>query len=674
MLPIFRLPINPFTSKVVGATLHGLPATSPAATTNVTYLLFQRTLQQAISFEPKDLRWQHEVPRAAIFSKSAISSDDMNPAHCPVNTQTGIFRATEPRLMSKQSAESQEDNQGPEGKRKSMGTGTKIGLSIGAVGALSVLSDAYDAYLDHYGEEQPLFTAASSGNLDEVNALIRDGVNINRCYHMRSPISAALYRALSPNAHTHSHGDYVEVIKALLAAGAKIRFNDLRFALNPDSLADERYRIHNPDLKMRVEIVKALCEAEENSREITEAFKCEWSKHIKLDVIKACIDRGKLSLTPWEKAVLLGNANEVQSLLTTVDINKDIGGTALQRAAEYGFTETAKVLLAAGARIPSRPYDNLFKTAAFHNHPGIIRALKEAGITTFDDFDGEDSDSRTPLMVAAFHGNVEALQALIDIGADIHIKNKRGDSALTIANKRYHSEPVIQALFNAGADVNQADTNDNPLLIMPATNGDKKRVAMLLHNGADVNRPDAHNMTALHYAVHEDEIDVVKDLLAKGANPNLPNDLKQTAFSMAIRKGNPEMIEALSQAGGNPALIVPYENITMEDLIAGGSDVTKANEDGMTDLIRSVAKSDRDLTQKLFKAGADVNQAGLYGVTPLMLAVALKDWPMVRDLLEKGANVDQATDTGVTALMVVEQFPHSGIKNDLLKAKKAQNL
>ncbi len=64
-----------------------------------------------------------------------------------------------------------------------------------------------------------------------------------------------------------------------------------------------------------------------------------------------------------------------------------------------------------------------------------------------------DETGETPLMLAARKGRVEALQLLIEAGADLDARNEAGQTALFLAVMKEHTE-AVRVLIEAGADIN----------------------------------------------------------------------------------------------------------------------------------------------------------------------------------------------------------------------------
>jgi len=89
----------------------------------------------------------------------------------------------------------------------------------------------------------------------------------------------------------------------------------------------------------------------------------------------------------------------------------------------------------------------------------------------------------------------------------------------------------------------------------------------------------------------------------------------------------------------------------IQELLATGTAVNEAENDGSTALLWGVYHGDADMVTALLEAGADVNAANDLGVSPLLQAARTGDEPMLRILLDKGAVLTAATLGGETPLM-----------------------
>ena len=93
-------------------------------------------------------------------------------------------------------------------------------------------------------------------------------------------------------------------------------------------------------------------------------------------------------------------------------------------------------------------------------------------------------------------GNIERVKELLDSGADINVRNYKGQSALHCASKAGFRE-VVQLLVDRGADINATDKQGLTPLATAMRSTIKDKIALreiaetLIHNGADIDLTDA---------------------------------------------------------------------------------------------------------------------------------------------------------------------------------------
>lgn len=127
-------------------------------------------------------------------------------------------------------------------------------------------------------------------------------------------------------------------------------------------------------------------------------------------------------------------------------------------------------------------------------------------------FDEIGSSGRTPLMEAAFDGNIDVVRALIQSGAIISIQNSYGLTALHDAAAEGHSE-IVELLIKSGANID-ACSNQNVTPLMCAAAWDYfDTVKLLLDLGADASIQDCIGATALDTAIEKGEDDRIVELL-----------------------------------------------------------------------------------------------------------------------------------------------------------------
>ncbi|MHC4333065.1 MAG: ankyrin repeat domain-containing protein [Planctomycetota bacterium] len=166
----------------------------------------------------------------------------------------------------------------------------------------------------------------------------------------------------------------------------------------------------------------------------------------------------------------------------------------------------------------------------------------------------------TALGVAAWAGNSNVLQLLLDEGADPNLMTREMGPALTLASSEGHKE-VVDVLLATGANVDAKDKKGCTALIRAANNGHSHIVEVLLAAGSNVNEKSNEGVTALSLAAWSGGLEVIKLLLSKGANVNAKGINGETALMVAASAGQLEVVKAL---------------------IAGGVDINAKDNDGRT--------------------------------------------------------------------------------------------
>ena len=229
-----------------------------------------------------------------------------------------------------------------------------------------------------------------------------------------------------------------------------------------------------------------LCAAE---REPGVAFAVAIESH-DVDAIKALlaagnstettIDYGEHKITPLIKAAWDGDEEIVATLLAAgAKVNAkatDTGETALMNAVTREHTDIVTMLLEAGADVtPKNKFDfNAFTSAVAGGHQEIAGLLLDAGAKVEDGASG-----LTPLQFAASSGNLDMIRFLVKRGANVNRGAKAGEqTALLSAIYGAHPE-AVQALIDLEADVN-TKTKDGTTPLKAAMNGDQDDIVKIL--------------------------------------------------------------------------------------------------------------------------------------------------------------------------------------------------
>jgi ankyrin repeat protein len=154
----------------------------------------------------------------------------------------------------------------------------------------------------------------------------------------------------------------------------------------------------------------------------------------------------------------------------------------------------------------------------------------------------------TPLMIAANTSSFAAVKLLVEAGADLGAKDKKGRTALTYA-KATKFKRVIAYLETA---YEKRDAAGELTLREAAATGTLYRVKALLEAGADVEQSDEHGQTPLMLAVTAGHVEVVRMLCAAGANVHATRNDGGDLWTSAFAKPNAEIIGTLIEHGLTP--------------------------------------------------------------------------------------------------------------------------
>ena len=138
--------------------------------------------------------------------------------------------------------------------------------------------------------------------------------------------------------------------------------------------------------------------------------------------------------------------------------------------------------------------------AAVRNDVAALRQLLDAGHKA-----DEGGDSWTALIWASRSGSIEAINLLLDSGADVNLPGPTGDDwdATPLQHAILERQPAaVRLLLDRGADLNRgAGPGSLTPLLLAAGDTDPANVTLLLAHGADPTVEDDKGVTPLSHAV-----------------------------------------------------------------------------------------------------------------------------------------------------------------------------
>jgi hypothetical protein len=194
-------------------------------------------------------------------------------------------------------------------------------------------------------------------------------------------------------------------------------------------------------------------------------------------------------------------------------------------------------------------------------YPGLHRAAHQGDVAKIQRLVGSgaalnatDGHGRTPLQVAAFARQREAIRLLAKAGAGLNpLENDRYD-AVTIASVA-DDEETLKVLLQLGASAKQVTSRyDGTALIAAAHLGHDGVVRQLIAAGAPLDHVNNLHWTAVIEAIVLGDGGVrhqatLKALIDAGANLQLADRSGQTPLALAKARGYTAMVAMLEKAG-----------------------------------------------------------------------------------------------------------------------------
>ena len=328
-----------------------------------------------------------------------------------------------------------------------------------------------------------------------------------------------------------------------------------------------------------------------------------------------------------------------------------------------------------------------------------------------------DTDSNvqvTPLMVAAYHGDVQKVSRLVQNDSQsIFTRNIYGQSPLSYAIDQGHIK-VIDLLLAHGVDIDDVDSSGESILHRCVHHGSISKVETCLNVGINMDITDRNGDTPLIIAAKNGLEDTVQLLINSGCDTSIKNregldaleqsfcsnhTAVQSIFSderemdkshsweiemlQACADGNENQVQHLIQRFGSkvinfrkkmfqcqtPLLVAcRCRNFgCCEILRQSGAYVDTPDDNLNTPLIESTIKNNLEGVRWLIVQGAKINRRNLECKTALHYAVMEGNLAIVKHLLENGALLHQRNFGGFSALHIAAQDHKLDIAEYLLQ-------
>ena len=275
-----------------------------------------------------------------------------------------------------------------------------------------------------------------------------------------------------------------------------------------------------------------------------------------------------------------------------------------------------------------------------HNTSKLIRAIilndKKAIELLLEDKPNLDGSSEyffrtTPLIEAVRFGQKKLVETMLNLGANINVRDANGATPLIIA-ATYGSTDVVELLLSYHAKVNISNDLGYAGLLGAIAYGNKDLVNLLISNGARVEAKNQSGVSALMIASKYGYKEIAQILFDKKVNSNDQTKGGDCAISMAIQNRNKEMVSFLIDHEADLCIVDGLGNTLLHD----------AAKCGKTEIAQLL----------IDKGKININETNMSEFTPLMVAVKYGHKEMAKLLLENCANPNCKTKDDDTPLTI----------------------
>ena len=379
---------------------------------------------------------------------------------------------------------------------------------------------------------------------------------------------------------------------------------------------------------------------------------------------------------PLHAAVRSENPAILSMLLAAgaeVESKDEAGNTALIIASSTGRDDMVLVLLAGGARIETT--DNRGWTALTaarqKNHLSVEQILVDHGAPDpllasaphrsgeLDmAFTAEGEAGWTPLMYAAWRGDVDTVKRILRKQPEVDAVDRDGHTALSRAAWQGHVE-IVDALLVSGADPNMRQNNSFTPLLWATQNGHSETIRSLVaaHASLEVAIP-ATGYSAMLLACSRQDAVTANLLLALGVDIDWRSSRGETALMLAAMSESGELLGQLLDHGADPEVrdergrtavwyaIISGRHRNLSMLLDRDANSEARDDSNQHPLIEAVRTGDAGVVQILLHHGIQPDVQSGSGNSALIVAATTGNLDVMRILIGAGANLDVKEPAG----------------------------
>lgn len=178
------------------------------------------------------------------------------------------------------------------------------------------------------------------------------------------------------------------------------------------------------------------------------------------------------------------------------------------------------------------------------NDSNRVRELVRRDASIIDD---NTTWLNTPLIWAVMKNNQEMVRLLVELGADIQLKNKQEQTPLIVAIK-YNNRDMVRLLVELKADINIPGSYGYSPLRGAILSHQREMIKLLIELGANIDELNKYNSTPLLDAISLNEPETVKLLIELGADVEARYDSQTISEYLDTKSWGQQMKDIISEA------------------------------------------------------------------------------------------------------------------------------
>ena len=454
----------------------------------------------------------------------------------------------------------------------------------------------------------PIVRAAQAGSVDEIEALLDAGANLEDRHRPTGRNAMAVA----------AHCGHEDVVELLLRHGANISGRDYLFC-TPVHLAASRGHV---GVLQRLIRENASFEDKGPDEKTPLRLSCD----------NGYLEAAELLLAHGAKV----NARDKSNL------------TSLHAAAKRGDCDTVALLVRYGAQIQAK--DAKFMDALHYACDGGHNAVVEQLLSKKVDIETPGNEHKTPLITAASAGHAHTVDFLLKRKASLKSKGSGDMTALHWAAFNGHVE-VVDLLAQKKAQINAINVDGRTPLHLAVMGEHFPVVELLLRKNSTLEAQCKNNFRPLHYACGFDNSDIALLLLRSGADVEASASTQIRPLHVAVTSGK-------------------LSNVTI--LLDHGANINTRNANGDRPLLLACSAGHAEITKILLDRGAPLRAKFAFGPShedsPLCVAAKNGHTDVVDLLISRGSSVREKDEHAWQPLRYGAHYGHPEVIERLLAA------